>query len=187
MNWEEYKVWFMRSYGEQRYYGNGCCGPMFIACVLALFILMGCRTAKTAESTDKQDSVRIEYREKIVKVPVEVIVEVPAEQKERETKDSTSYLETSFAKSTASLIWRGAEPFLYHSLENKAQSIVKSDSVPVVEKEKIVYRTIRETVTKTVYKNFEPKWWQSALMWAGGIAATLICFFIVFNFIRFFR
>lgn len=169
----------MMAYGENRYNNNGC-GPIFIACAVLLFMLLGCRTPKTAES-EKVDSVRVEYKEKVVKVPVNVYVEVPVESKEKETSDTTSTLETSFAISTASLIWKGAEPFLYHSLSNKPQKIEKTDSVAVVEKEKVIRRTIKNTVTKTVYKEWKPVWWQTALMWIGFSSLFFIICFMIFK------
>lgn len=185
MKWDEYKEWFMQTYGYNQYNGNGC-GPIFFACIVLLFLLFGCRTTKTAES-EKVDSVRVEYREKIVKVPVNVYVEVPAESKQVETKDSTSFLQTSYARSTASLIWRGAEPFLYHSLENIPQRIEKADSVAVIEKEKIIRRVVRETTVKTVYKEWQPRWWQSALMWTGATFLILVIIIMLYYFSRLLR
>ena len=103
--------------------------------VLCLFVtllmVMGCRSIKKSisEKETTSDSVRIEYKERIVKVPVMVEVEVPAEAKERVSRDSASHLETSFAVSDASMVWIDGVAFLRHSLSNKAQKIQKKDSV----------------------------------------------------------
>lgn len=146
--------------------------------LLSLVMLLGCKTIKSSvsEKTDTSDSVRIEYREKIVKVPVVVEVEVPVEKVSTQTKDSTSHLETSFAISDASLIWIDGVAFLRHSLENKAQKIQKKDSVPVTEKEKIFWKTRRVTYNKTEIREKQLAWWQKGLMWTGGISILVLLF-----------
>lgn len=166
--------------------------PLYKACfycfigivvVLIITLLTSCRALKhgVTENKDTSDSVRVEYREKIVKVPVTVVVEVPVESKERVTRDSTSHLETSFAVSDASMIWIDGVPFLRHSLDNKPQKIEKSDSVSVVEKEKVIWKTRRVTYNKTEIREKQLAWWQKGLMWAGGIAlAALVIFLVIF-------
>lgn len=146
--------------------------------LVSLVMLLGCKTIKSSvsEKTDTSDSVRIEYREKIVKVPVVVEVEVPVEKVSTQTKDSTSHLETSFAISDASLIWIDGVAFLRHSLENKAQKIQKKDSVPVTEKEKIFWKTRRVTYNKTEIREKQLAWWQKGLMWTGGISILVLLF-----------
>lgn len=151
---------------------------LLIIAFIVTVLLSSCRTQKDLEQT--KDSVRIEYREKIVNVPVKVYVEVPAEKKERETNDTTSTLFTSFAKSTASLIWKGQEPLLFHSLENIPQKIEKADSVPVKEATRTEYRTRRVTYTKTKYVRGEMYWWQEIFFYIG-IAGFFIL--IVFSLI----
>ena len=100
---------------------KSCCFSLIcIVILLVILFFSSCKAVKSSvsESEEKSDSVRIEYIEKVVEKPVKVIVEVPAESKERETPDTTSYLETQFARSTASLRWQGEMPLLFHSLEN---------------------------------------------------------------------
>lgn len=146
--------------------------------LVSLVILLGCKSIKSSvnEKTDTSDSVRIEYKERIVKVPVYVEVEVPVEKVSIQTKDSTSHLETSFAISDASLIWIDGVAFLRHSLENKAQKIQKKDSVPVTEKEKIFWKTRRVTYNKTEIREKQLAWWQKGLMWTGGISILVLLF-----------
>ena len=162
---------------------------LVVIVMIASMLLCGCRTVKhgVSESRDSTDSVRIEYVEKIVKVPVKVYVEVPAQKQERETVNDSSYLETDFAFSWAFMRWKGDVPYLFHTLENKPQKIEKTDTVPVVEKEKIMWKTRRVTYTKTEYMIMDLAWWQTGLMWVGGISLAagilIICFFI---FVRFF-
>ena len=155
------------------------------ASAFVLWLLCGCRSWKhgVIETTDTKESVRIEYREKIVKVPVVVEVEVPVEEKERLSGDSVSHLETSFAVSDAKIIWIDGVAFLNHTLANKPQKIAKSDSVPVTEKEKIVWKTRRVTYTKTEIREKKLAWWQTGLMWTGAI--SLIALFILLI-VRFF-
>lgn len=165
---------------------QGCGMPLIIFClIMAMGVVVGCRTVKSSEkeNTDTSDSVRIEYIEKIVKVPVTVVVEVPVEQKEKMTNDSTSHLETSFAVSDASMIWIDGVPFLRHSLENKPQKVAKNDSVPVKEKETIKWKTRRVTYNHTVIKEKQLTRWQQAKQDYGGyslgILAGLIITFII--------
>ena len=153
---------------------------------LVLLFFTSCRTKKSvSEKTDTQDSVRIEYREKVVKVPVIVEVEVPVEQKEKMTRDSTSHLETSFAVSDASIVWIDGVAFLRHDLANKPQKITKKDSVQVVEKETIQWKTRRVTYTKTEIRQAQISWWQKGLMYSGVAFFTLIIIYLCIWVIRY--
>lgn len=155
--------------------------------VLCLFVtllmVMGCRSIKKSisEKETTSDSVRIEYKERIVKVPVMVEVEVPAEAKERVSRDSASHLETSFAVSDASMVWIDGVAFLRHSLANKAQKIQKKDSVPVTEKEKIIWKTRRVTYNKTEIREKQLAWWQKGLMWSGAIGWIILVIIAIKN------
>lgn len=150
------------------------------AMAIAVFILSSCRTSKTGvnESTNTSDSVKIEYREKIVKVPVTVYVEIPVESKVQLDRDF-SHLETSVAVSEAKMVWIDGVLFLRHTLDNKPQKIAKSDSVPVVEKEKIMWKTRRVTYTKTEIREKQLSWWQKGLMWAGGVSIVVCLIFLI--------
>lgn len=168
---------------EYEYYESKGLRAVCIAIIMVIMVLLGilfvgCKTIKKSinEKTDTKDSVRIEYREKVVKVPVTVYVEVPVENVSTTTKDSTSHLETSFAISNASMVWIDGVPFLRHDLKNKAQKIEKTEDVPVVEKEKVVYQTRRVTYTKTEIREKQIAWYQKVLMYAGivGIFSFII-------------
>ena len=173
---------------EYEYYESKGLRAVCIAIIMAIMVLLGllfvgCKTNKKSinEKTDTKDSVRIEYREKVVKVPVTVYVEVPVENVANITKDSTSHLETSFAISNASMVWIDGVPFLRHDLKNKSQKIEKTEDVPVVEKEKVVYQTRRVTYTKTEVREKVLSWWQKTLMWCGGIFGLLFITMLVFK------
>lgn len=162
---------------------GGCGGPVMVACMVAAFMVVGCRTVKNSveEKTDTSDSVRIEYIEKIVKVPVTVSVEVPAEKKERETTDTISTLETSFAFSMAAIKWNDGIPMLFHSLENKPQKIEKTDSVPVKEKLKVVWKTRRVTYTKKVEVEKELGRWDRFKIDYGGFAVAFLALLLLWK------
>ena len=152
----------------------GCCFSIIWATILIVMLLLfsGCRTVKksVSEKENISDSVRIEYKEKIVKVPVTVYVEVPVENVANITKDSTSHLETSFAVSNASMVWIDGVPFLRHDLKNKAQKIEKTDTANVVEKEKVIWKTRRVIYTKTEIREKVLPWYKTCLIWIGFIA-----------------
>lgn len=122
---------------------------LFIAALLS-----GCATPRKITSTDSQqqrDSVRIEYRERTVLVPDTVFIEIPAQIAERTTLDSLSHLENDYAESDARINPDGS---LFHDLKTKPQTkpvptnkeIQERDSVRTVYKDRIVERTITETV-----------------------------------------
>lgn len=172
-------------------YKTCCICVIAILLILALFALCGCRSVKSAEKekTEIGDSVRIEYKEKIVKVPVTVYVEVPVESKERFSRDTTSHLTTSFAVSDAAIVWIDGVPFLRHSLENIPQKFQKKDSVPVTEKEKVVWKTRRVTYTKKEIYEKENTWWEKMKIRYGEVSFVLNIFFILslivmFKFLR---
>lgn len=159
---------------------------MMIFVGVLFFLMTGCKTIKKSieEKSDVKDSVRIEYREKIVKVPVTVEVEVPVEVKEKFSNDSTSHLETSFAISDASMVWIDGVAFLRHSLANKAQKIEKTDTANVVEKEKVVYQTRRVTYNRTEIREKVLPWYQKGLMWIGFIAIFIGLILVSFKTLR---
>ena len=172
MNKEE----FYQHLWQQNLHRMAGCGTVLvvIAVMISLLTLMGCRTQKVTESTDTKDSIRTEYIEKIVKDTV--TIEIPVEAKERETRDSTSLLETSIAKSLAKLTWKDGEPWLFHQLENKPQKIEKE----VMKKEyhKTIYRTRYVTRTKTVEKQLT--WWQQAKVDFAEYAILILLIFLVY-------
>lgn len=179
MNTDDFFKYYHQGITEQ----GGCGGPVMGYMVVLFIVLMlcGCKTVKSNvnEKTDTNDSVRIEYIEKIVEVPVTVTIEVPEQKVERETKDSVSHLETDFAKSTAAIHWNDGIPFLFHNLENKPQKFSKTDSVPVKEKWRIIYRTRKVTHNHTEYVEKELTWWQQAKVDFAGYFLSFIVVILV--------
>lgn len=161
-------------------------GFVVLAAVTGLLLLLtGCTTWKrgVTEKTETVDSARTEYVEKVVRVPVTVYVEVPAETRERETRDTLSFLKTVFAQSCARITWEDSVPVLHHTLENIPQRIAKTDSVSVRE----VTKTIREkqygTVYRTEVREKQLAWWQTGLMYIGAISVLLLFIYTLIRFV----
>lgn len=121
-----------------------------ILVMLAAFACCPCRHITTGTT----DSVRVEVRERIVKVRDTVKVYLPNERAENITSDTTSRIETSAAVSTAMV----SDGKLYHALWNKQQPIgVAVDMEFKVEDISTEHIT---TVTNTVEVEADLSWWQ---------------------------
>ena len=161
---------------------RGGCLKAVVCLLVGTLLLCGCRTKREViETTDSRDSVTVEYRERVVEVPVTVYVDVPAERQERETRDTTSTLATSLARSTATVRWTDGQPLLLHSLENIPQRIERTETVPVTEREKATVKTRRVIYTKTVTKEKPWPWWQRALVLLGyaGLVLSAVFFLVL--------
>lgn len=118
--------------------------------MMAAFACCPCRHITTSAT----DSVRVEVRERIVKVRDTVKVYLPDERAENTTSDTTSRIETSAAVSTAIV----SDGKLYHALWNKQQPIgVAVDMEFKVEDISTEHIT---TVTNTVEVEASLSWWQ---------------------------
>ena len=159
-----------------------------VTLIVICLLCAGCRTIKesTTETTDTKDSIRTEYIEKIIKDTVIVTVEVPAETKERETRDTVSTLATSFATRTASIRWKDGEPLLYHRLENIPQEIQKPVETESKETEKTVYKTRYVTRYKTVVKEKQLSAWQKFMIKVGYVGLGIVTVLIIFIGFRFY-
>ena len=147
--------------------------------MLLLIAVLGCRSQKTVERESSQDNTYTELRESIVYVPVTTVVEIPAQTAERQTRDSTSHLETAFALSDACITWRDGVPFLFHSLANKPQRIEQTQTVPVRQTRLTRYRFIRKT--RYVYKHIEAQlslWQCAVLSYSPWVILSLIIYII---------
>lgn len=115
----------------------------------------------------QKDSVRIEYRDRIIHDTT--TFEVTKEVEKIVTRDTMSHLENSWAKSDALV----SEGFLHHSLESIPQ-IIKVPYEVVVTDTLIVEKT-----TEPEYIEKPLTWWQKfrqgAFWWlVGGIALLLV-------------
>lgn len=145
---------------------------------MAVLMLAGCssiRHATTTQTSDRKDSVRIEYREKIVYVPDTVYLEIPAQTAERTTRDSTSHLENDFAESDARI---NADGSLYHDLKTKPQQKAVPTEKEIVERDSTEYHGKSSTETEQVIKEVEV---EKPLSWFQK--TQIIGFWIVFVFV----
>lgn len=119
--------------------------------------LPACKPCKQL-TTDATSETRVETRYETVFVPDTVLIEIPAQSAERLTRDTTSFLETDFARSTARIMPDG---FLFHRLENKPQLKPAPFQKPVEKRDSIVYidREKKVQVPVIVEKKI-PKWQQ---------------------------
>ena len=125
-----------------------------ILVMMTAFACCPCRHLATGTT----DSVRVEVRERIVKVRDTVPVRLPDERVDNITSDTTSRIETSAAVSTATV----RDGKLHHTLWNKQQpigvAVDMSFKVEDITKERIT--KIREVVE--VPRNLT--WWQQTQM-----------------------
>lgn len=136
--------------------------------VITLLTLNSCGTPKNLPqvTTEHTDSVRVEYRDRIIHDSIPY--EVPIEIEKVITRDTASHLENRFAVSDAVV----SNGFLSHSLETKAQKIYVPYEVHVTDT--LVFEKEAEirTVTVEVEKNLT--WWQKfrlgAFWWLLGLA-----------------
>lgn len=133
--------------------------------IMLVLALSSCCVCK--KCPPQKDSVRIEYRDRIIHDTT--TFEVTKEVEKIVTRDTMSHLENSWAKSDALV----SEGFLHHSLESIPQ-IIKVPYEVVVTDTLIVEKT-----TEPVYIEKPLTWWQKfrqgAFWWlVGGIALLLL-------------
>lgn len=123
---------------------------ILLLCTLALG---SCGILRKPEPViEYRDSVRVEYRDRIVHDTIPFNIPVIIER--NVTRDTSSHLENAYARSDAAVY----DGFLSHSLESIPQTIYVPVEVPVtdtlfVEKE-------AQIVEKTVEVPAELSWWQ---------------------------
>lgn len=133
----------------------------------ALVVLTSCRTPKVIY----RDSIRVEYREKIVKVLDTLEVPIEKEVIKNVTTDTISKVETKYATSTA-LVSKG---LLYHSIENKKGNIIVPTEKEIVYRDSIIYKEkfvekIKEVNKVTRWQKFKMRFFWLFI----GLAVVLI-------------
>lgn len=136
----------------------------FLAC--GLLCLCSCSVKRAVQKENKEERVRVEYRE-ILKTDT-VTVQLPPERIEVIRRDS-SHLETILAASDARIQPDGT---ICHTLRNKAFT-------PKIEVKYKDRETIRDSIvyqTKEVpyFVEKELNWWQKIRMNAGGLALIVL-------------
>ncbi|GEM_PF-1200794 len=137
-------------------------GLLLFFLLIGLLCICSCSVKRAVQKEDKEERVRVEYRE-ILKTDT-VTIQLPPEHVQVVRQDS-SYLETSLAASNARIQSDGT---IYHTLWNK----------PFTPKIEVKYKdreTIRDSIvyqTKEVpyFVEKELNWWQSIRMKVGGIS-----------------
>lgn len=143
---------------------------LLVIIVTAYTAVACCPVIQLAEDT--VDSVRVETVIRYERVLDTVYIEVPVEIVRETVRDTTSHLETSFAKSDACINPDGS---LTHSLENKPQNRPVEIETEIVYRDSIVYRDRIET--KIVEVPRELTWWQRVKMkgfWAMLTVLTIL-------------
>ena len=145
-----------------------------LATLLATFSCCPCKHLATGTT----DSVTTRIVERIERIRDTVMVQLPAERVDNTTADTTSYLETSYAVSTAA-IRNGS---LHHSIWNKTTPVgvvVNLDfKVQDVTKERLF------KVTNTVEVQAELSWWQETQIKGFRVLALIALAFIGWKFRR---
>ena len=127
--------------------------------ILAAALLLGscCPCRHLTNTTNRQDSARIEVRTNTIYVPDTVLIEIPAQTAERTTADSTSHLENDYATSDAKINTDGT---LYHNLNTKPQTKPVPTDKKIERRDSIVYQAkyIDREITVEVERNLS--WWE---------------------------
>ena len=135
---------------------------------MLLPLLISACAAPRVTQVEQRDSVRVEYRERLVRDTV--LFQVPAESTEREARDTSSHLETSYAESDASY----SDGVLKHTLHNKPQQI----PVPVVvtvHDTTVVQGSVRTEIVEVPAKltKAQERWIRLG-KWSAGILSLLV-------------
>lgn len=155
---------------------------ILLGCLLLFFLaggllcLFSCSAKRAVQKENKEERVRMEYRE-ILKTDT-VTVQLPSERIEVIRRDS-SHLETSLAASDARIQPDGT---IYHTIRNK----------PFTPKIEVKYKdreTIRDSIvyqTKEVpyFVEKELNWWQKIRMNAGGLSIIALILWAAYKVFR---
>ena len=144
-------------------------------CTLVVFAVLGC-CPRILPPTEIRDSVRVEIRERIIRDTA--FVESPREIERIVTRDTSSHLENSYAKSDAVV----SDGFLFHSLESIPQIVEVPYCVEVhdttVVKEKADIIVQREIVER------ELTWFQQTQIIVFWIAVIALALFLAYRWLE---
>lgn len=149
--------------------------------ILSLLLVCSCATQrKVVDTIPVKDSTNVEVRYKVIERIDTVLITLPVQTAERTTADTTSTLETDYAKSTASILPNGQ---LYHNLETKPQPVpvpVKNkteerDSVMIREVEIPVPQPFRVEVNRLT-------WFQQAQIYGCRVMVCLLALGLIIRY-----
>lgn len=149
-----------------------------ILLVLAI-VDWGCRSVRYVP-VEARDSVRVEVRERTVRVRDTVWMEIPVQVERRETRDSVSHLENDYAVSDARVDEEGR---LFHDLRTKAGRLPVVTEPEVKVRDTTVWRDREVMVPYPVER--ELTWWERWKMEAGGFALAGVGVLVVIGVWRF--
>lgn len=140
-------------------------------CLMAsLALLASCGICRHRPTIEYRDSVRVEYRDRIVHDTTTFTVEKEIEK--IITRDTVSHLENSWAKSDAVV----SDGFLSHSLESIPQIVKVPYEVEV--RDTIIVEKSAQTEVKEVKVEKPLSWWQrlkiGAFPWLVGLCLALL-------------
>lgn len=137
------------------------------AAAMLLPLLISACAAPRITQVEQRDSVRVEYRERLVRDTV--LFQVPTESMEREARDTSSHLETSYAESDASY----SNGVLTHTLRNKPQQIPVPVVITVHDTTIVQGSTRTEVVTVPGELTRAQARWIRLGKWSAGILSLL--------------
>lgn len=135
--------------------------------MLLPLLISACGVPRVTQ-VEQRDSVHVEYRERLVRDTV--LFQVPAESTEREARDTSSHLETSYAESDASY----SDGVLTHTLRNKPQQVPVPVVVTVHDTTIVQGSTRTEVVTVPGELTKAQARWIRLGKWSAGILSLLV-------------
>lgn len=152
---------------------------------VAIFATLVCSCATTRPRptiVTTRDSIITETKYELIERIDTVFVTLPAQTAERTTADTTSTLETDFAKSTASILPNG---LLYHNLETKQQPVPVPSKKVEERKDSVVYREKEVPMPYPVEVEVNRLTWaQQAQIYGFRILVALIAIFALVRYRR---
>lgn len=137
---------------------------IFLWIMLLVSVMWSCRAVRYVP-VESRDSVRVEVRERTVRLRDTVWMEIPVLVEGRETRDSVSHLENDYAVSDARVDEEGR---LFHDLRTKAGRLPVVTEPEVTVRDTTVWRDREVMVPYPVER--ELTWWERWKMEAGGFA-----------------
>lgn len=147
---------------------------------MAIVILTaGCSPKIVQSSSDIRDSVRVEYRERVIRDTA--YVEIPFIKEVNVTRDTMSHIENDYAKSDAVV----SDGVLSHSLETKKQYVpapvvvTVRDTVIVREKAKTIIEEKIVEVDKPI--GAWTRWWRNLGYLSAAALAVWLAIKVISN------
>lgn len=145
------------------------------ALLLSLFVSGCCALRQIAPSVT--DSTRVEVRTETKFIHDTAWVELPAIVERIATPDTTSTLESTYAKSEATV----TAGILRHSLETKPAKVPVEVKTQIVYRDSLVYKDRIETRTVEVERELTA--WQKAKMKLGVAFLIILCIALLYLFL----